>query len=262
MERRRTVAEDKAKRNVSRLLKFLIVVLVIGALVWFVLSPWLSVTQVSTTGITESDAHAILVDHGVMAGTPMIRLDVGGVEQALENDPWISDANVERHWPDQVVVMISERVPVAWSHTRGGWTRRAIDGQAIPSSSRPDVEMVRIDFPTMTDTAAAGSEDMLAALEFADALSNDLRRGTVITRFRGELWASVSGFQVRLGRGIEMRAKALSLEALMSKEIPADSILVLIAPTNPAVMTPGDDETANSPEAALQRGNSAEEGNP
>jgi hypothetical protein len=48
----------------------------------------------------------------------------------------------------------------------------------------------------------------------------------------------VTGFQVRLGRATEMRAKALSLAALLREQPAPGSILTLIAPTAPAITTP------------------------
>jgi hypothetical protein len=35
-----------------------------------------------------------------------------------------------------------------------------------------------------------------------------------------------------------MREKALSLAALLNEDMPDSSVLILIAPTNPAIMTP------------------------
>ncbi|HEX6147555.1 MAG TPA: hypothetical protein VF083_12310, partial [Acidimicrobiia bacterium] len=59
-ERRKDVAEDKAKKNIGRLLKFLALILVTGSLVWLAFSPWLSINQVDTTGIAISSGHAVL----------------------------------------------------------------------------------------------------------------------------------------------------------------------------------------------------------
>lgn len=238
MERRRTVAEDNAKRNVSRLLKFLASLLVLGAAVWLIFSPWLSVSQVDTVGISVSSANAILADRGVVAGTPMIRIGVDDTEQALLADPWIATAEISLDWPDRVSVEIVERTPVAWTQTADGWTRRALDGVALPSEPEPDPEMARIELPGLSPEEAATDPDMAAALEFVDTLPTRLQPGTIVYRHEGELWATVSDHQVRLGRGVEMAAKALSLQALLEKDLPQDAILVLIAPTNPAVTTP------------------------
>lgn len=237
-ERRKTVAEDKAKRNVSRLLKFLVAIVFVCSLLWLAFSPWLSVSQVDTTGIDVSSGYSILADQGVVAGTPMIKVDTGAAESALLEDPWISEAQVVKDWPNGVTVTVVERSPVAWSRTDGGWTRRAIDGVALPSKSEPDNRMARIEMPDLADVAAGTTPEMLGALEFVNALPRDLRKGTVVTKLDGEIWATVSGYQVRLGRSVEMSEKALSLQALLQRSIPKGSVLTLIAPTNPSVMTP------------------------
>ena len=237
-ERRKVVAEQNAQRNVSRLLRFLLVVVGVGGLVWIAFSPWLSVSQVQATGIIASNGHSTLVDHRVVAGTPMIRINAASVERSLLEDPWISAASVALNWPDQVLVEVVERTPVAWANTSSGWARRAIDGVALPSDPIPDETMARIDFPTMSESESTTSAEMLGALAFVDSLPEGLRHGTVVTIQDNELWAAVSGFQVRLGRAVEMREKALSLAALLNEDMPDSSVLILIAPTNPAIMTP------------------------
>jgi hypothetical protein len=238
MERRKTVAEDNAKRNVTRLLKFLAFVVVVGSLAWLAFSPWLSVNQVRTSGIEASDTHSVLVDQRVVAGTPMILISTPRVEESLLDDPWVAEATVRLHWPDEVTVDVVERTPAAWVQTAGGWTRRAVDGVALPSSAEPGEDLAWIDMPEISDEEAVESRDLLGALEFAESLPGDLQEGTVVTSFEGELWATVGEYQIRLGRATEMTEKAMSLDALLGEEIPEGSTLVLIAPTNPAVMTP------------------------
>ncbi len=108
--------------------------------------------------------------------------DVVDGEAALLEDPWIELAEVDRDWPNRVVVAVIERSPVAWTNTESGWTRRALDGVALPSGTEPDDVMARVDMPHLADAAAATAPDMLGALEFIDALPRDLRPGTVVSR--------------------------------------------------------------------------------
>jgi cell division protein FtsQ len=251
VERRRTVAEDNAKRNVGRLLKFLVALVIAGGLVWLAFSPWLSVSQVDTTGIVSSAANSLLVERGVVAGTPMFQISEAATESALLDDAWIDEAEVSKHWPNRVTVDIVERTPVAWTKTASGWTRRAIDGVALPSATEPDPEMGRVEMPELADVAAPTTPDLLGALAFIDALPSAMRSDAVVSRHDGELWATVSGFQVRLGRAVEMREKALSLQALLQEQIPTGSTLVLIAPTNPAVMTPGGSDSVDDSGAVV-----------
>jgi cell division protein FtsQ len=235
MERRKTVAEDNAKRNVTRLLKFIAVLVVVGGIVWVAFSPWLSVSQVTTTGVVASDTHSLIVENGVTAGTPMIRLSASDVERALLDDPWVAEATVGLHWPDVVSVEVVERTPVAWVEDGQGWARRAVDGVALPSPDTPDDDMARIQMPHLSGEAGTtASADLLAALEFVEALPARLRAGTVLTTDQDEIWASVMSYQVRLGRGVDMTQKALVLDALIRKGIPEGSTVVLIAATNPS----------------------------
>lgn len=238
MERRKTVAEDNAKRNVSRLLKFLLFVVVLGSVLWLAFSPWLSISQVTTSGIRQSDAHSVLVEERVVAGTPMILIGAPGVEERLLDDPWVAEATVRLEWPDEVTVEVVERVPTAWARTESGWARRAIDGVALPSAPQADPEMAWIEMPQIPDTDVPDSPELLGALEFVESLPEELHAGTVLTLVDGELFAAVQGHQVRLGRAVDMTEKALSLAALLDEGIPEGSTVNLIAPTHPAFDPP------------------------
>jgi cell division protein FtsQ len=237
-ERRREVAEDRARRQVGRLVRLLVALGSVGALVWLMLSPLLSVDEVTPTGIRVSSAHAALVEHGVIAGRPMILIRPEGIEDALETDPWVKEAVIELEWPDRVVVTVEERVPTAWLATEEGWGRFAVDGVELSSSPEPDATLPWIELgPTGSDDGSRPR--LLGALEFADSLPEELREeARVRIESDGELWAEVAGFQVRLGRAVEMRAKALSLAALIREQPAPGSILTLIAPTHPAVTPP------------------------
>lgn len=253
-ERRKIVAEDNAKRSMSRLLQFLLALLLVGSLLWLVFSPWLSIKQVTTSGILASNSHSVLTEEGVVAGTPMILVSPSRVEERLLEDPWVAEAAVSRVWPNEVTVEVSERTPTAWVRTEGTWTRRALDGVALPSEPDPDEEMAWIEMSELTEREAAESTDLLGALQFVEALPADLHPGTVVTRVDGEVWATVDDYQVRLGRAVDMTEKALSLDALLDQGIPEGSTVVLIAPTNPAVLTPdqvdqGDDGAGEETDA-------------
>lgn len=238
MERRKVVAEDTAKRSVGRLLRFLTLILAAGAVAWLILSPWLSVSRVTVNGVESSEANAVLVDHGVKAGTPMVLINAGQVVAALRDDPWVAEAELQQDWPDQIVVDIVERSPAAWVLTAGGWTRRAVDGVALPSATAPDDLLARVEMPSLADQDAGSSTELLGAIEFAANLPADLGQRAVLTLVEGELWAAMPGYTVRLGRPDEMTAKALSLAALHQKGIAEGSRVTLIAATNPAVSPP------------------------
>jgi len=238
-ERRRVVAEDRARRKVSRLVKFLVALGFAGAVVWLFLSPLLSVASVTTSGIAASSADTVLVEHDVVEGTPLILIRPNDVERALESDPWIRESVVELDWPTRVVVRVQERVPAAWLETNEGWGLFAVDGVQLGTAPDPDPAMPWIELGAISAEETESSRDVLGSLEFVATLPEELRAtARVRSEPGGEIWAEVAGFQVRLGRPVEMGAKALSLAALLREEPAQGSTLTLIAPTHPAVLPP------------------------
>ena len=238
-ERRRVVAEDRARHKVGRLLKLMVAVVIGGVVAWVLLSPWLSVAEVDTTGVVASETYGTLTELGAVAGTPMILIRPAKVEAVLLTDPWVKSASVVREWPDRLIVRIEERVALSWVETAGGWAHRAVDGVALPSPESPDNSLAWIQLPEVPLADAETSRDVLGALQFVEALPEAMRAGTTIRmRANGEFWATVSGYEVRLGRAVEMGAKARSLTALLAVRPPDGSILILIAPAHPAVTPP------------------------
>lgn len=234
-ERRKAVAEDRAQRNVGRLLKFLIAMTLIGAAIWLVFSPWLSINQVRTAGISVSGANTILAENGVLAGAPMVMVRAGAIEAEMLNDPWISDARVHVDWPDEVIVGVVERVPVAWVQTASGWSRRSVDGVSLPGTSTPDDSLPKVILPNVGKVEASSSQLVLGSVEFFDALPSYLWASSSIRLDSGELWASIDGYEIRLGRPVEMAAKAATLVVMLNESIPQDAVIMLIAPTHPAI---------------------------
>lgn len=247
LERRREVAEDRAKRSMGRLLRLLAVVVPVAVLAWVAFSPWMSVSAVSVEGAGSAAAYEILSRHGVVVGTPMILIDVAEAEASLESDPWVSDASVTLQWPDEVTVFLVEHEPLAWVQTAEGWVRRSVDGSILPSPATPDSSLPRVVIPQMGNVTVTRSRELLGAMEWIDALPQRLRNGVVVRAEDGELWADMQGHTVRLGRPVEMTAKAMAITSLLAEQIPAGAEINLVAPTHPAVGSPpagGDAEGA------------------
>jgi len=237
-DRRREVAEDRARRNVNRILRLLALVALVGGLVWLLLSPTFSVDTLDVSGVQSSETTATLVRHKVMEGRPMIFIRTGALRDDLLADPWVKEATVDLDWPRRVVVEVTERTPTAWVETAGGWARRAVDGVALPGANEPDDTMGQVSLKSVTDDEAATSQWVLGALEFIDTLPVALGSGAVVDERSGELWAVVGGFEVRLGRPVAMSDKALSLATLLEEPLVAGTTINMIAPTNPATVPP------------------------
>lgn len=260
MERRHTVAEDNASRSLVRLLRFFVVLLMAGGLVWLAFSPWLRVSQVRTAGVVSSDGYATLAKNDVVAGRPMIFIRTGEVESALEADPWILEARVDLDWPNEVLVRVTERVPVIWVRSAQGWSWHAVDGVAVPGPDEPQADAARLVVRGMSAEDLNGSQLVKGAGTFVESLPADIREGLSLSLDGGELWAQVADYKVRLGRPVEMEAKALSLGALLREDIPRDATLVLVAPTHPAVELPS--STSEGEESDEDGSGGSESGDP
>jgi cell division protein FtsQ len=232
----------------GRLFRLLSVAVPAAMLVWLAFSPWLSVSRVNLEGESDSASiFQILTDLHVVVGTPMVLLDPARVEATLETDPWIAEASVALIWPDEVTVSVVERVPLAWVQTREGWSRRAEDGVPLPSADVPDSSLPSIILAEMGAGEALRSRELAGALEWIEALPVRLRNGTVVRLTEGELWAEVAGHDVRLGRAVEMEAKAKTLVALLAKGLAAGVEINLMAPTHPAVNDSAPAEDSEQP---------------
>jgi cell division protein FtsQ len=238
-ERRHEVAEDRARRNINRILRLLALIALIGGTVWLLLSPTFSVEALDVSGVQSSDTRSVLSAHKVVEGRPLILIRSGAVEAQLLEDPWVREASVSLDWPRRVVVAVAERTPVAWVETGGGWARRAVDGVALPGETQPDDTMGHIRLASVSEGDAEESQLVLGSLEFIDTLPVSLGSNAVVEVRSGELWAVVGGFEVRLGRPVEMADKALSLATLLLEPLEEGSLINMIAPTNPAVVPPG-----------------------
>ena len=249
-ERRKEVAEDRARRKVSRLLKVWAVLVVVGLVAWVLLSPWLDVDRVDTAGVLASEAHEVLADSGVILGRPLILIRAEEVEASLEDDPYVAEADVAVDWPDRVVVRVEERHPVAWVESAGGLgpPRRRWCGAALTGTARRlqglDPAPVCWPIPTLPRPRRCSGHSNSCL-----GLPEELQVATTVRmRPTGELWAEVPDFDVRLGRPTEMEAKALSLVALLEEKPPRGSLLTLIAPAHPAVTPPQSREESQGSE--------------
>jgi cell division protein FtsQ len=75
--------------------------------------------EVRVEGRGETAVADILSAVGANRGDPILGIDIDAVRQRLEDLPWIETAGVERRFPDQLVVSVTEAEPMAlWQRNR------------------------------------------------------------------------------------------------------------------------------------------------
>nr|NIR41854.1 FtsQ-type POTRA domain-containing protein [Actinomycetota bacterium]NIS36949.1 FtsQ-type POTRA domain-containing protein [Actinomycetota bacterium]NIT98463.1 FtsQ-type POTRA domain-containing protein [Actinomycetota bacterium]NIU22072.1 FtsQ-type POTRA domain-containing protein [Actinomycetota bacterium]NIU70566.1 FtsQ-type POTRA domain-containing protein [Actinomycetota bacterium] len=111
--RRIAVRRAEGRRRLRFLLAALAVVgIAVGA--WALSrSPLLDLDHVRIEGVGAGRVAAVDAAAGLGRGTPLVDVDLGAVETAVEALPWVRVAEASRDWPGTVRIDVGERVPVA-----------------------------------------------------------------------------------------------------------------------------------------------------
>ncbi|WP_067631114.1 cell division protein FtsQ/DivIB [Actinomadura latina] len=168
---------DGARGRPNRWKAIFVALLVVGALglvTWVLLgSRLLVVRHVEVAGAGLAPRDRIVAAAGIDLGTPMARLRTGAIGERVERLREVESAEIERHWPGTVRIVVRERVPVA-VYARGG-QYHLLDRHGVTVAdgvSRPS------GLPALT-VASAGPSDRAtrAALTVLTGLPERLRRG-------------------------------------------------------------------------------------
>ena len=201
---------DPAPRR-RRLLRggaILLSVVLIGLVIWLVwYSSVLAVKAVRVVGVTGSQATSVLVAAGIPMGEPVARVDADGAQEAVLRVPWVASAEIRRGWPNEIVIAVSPRTPIA-----------------IDAASRKGVDVTGVVFdtaeplpPTMPKVKATGV-GLITAMAVLAGLPEDLA-GKVESLSAGTRddvdLVLRSGAQVHWGSADQAEYKARVLRALL-----------------------------------------------
>lgn len=240
-ERRRRVAEDRARSNLGRLVRLLLVVAVVGGLVWFAQSPFLSVDEIVVEGSDRVDVAGVLFRSDVVPGRPMLLVDVAGAEKRLRANPWVASADVAREWPTRIVVELEERAPFAALRLAEGWWVVADDATLLEEIEGPG-DLPVAEFPASVRSAVDEDLQVEGAVAFLAALPAELQPVSRVVATGEGLEATVAGFRVRLGRPFDMEEKAAVTAAILEQGVEEGAIITVVAPASPAVLPPDGEE--------------------
>jgi cell division protein FtsQ len=222
----------------------LVVVLGAGAVV-ILKSPLLSVKQVRLDGAAYVDRTRLAELVADLRGTPLVDVDTGAVEDALEADPWVKRARVERDWLSGVRLDIVERVPVAtFMGEDQGWRIVDSSGAVIatlePGHKPLDVVTIQAGAPGPDLAPGAFATGPLAtaaaiAPRLPDRLYAALDHVAVADDGSVEL-VLVGDGRIVLGRPERLRDKLISsMVAIDSVELDQIEVLDVSTPERPVL---------------------------
>jgi cell division protein FtsQ len=122
-------------------------------------------------------------------------VDLEGLQAQLSNLAWLREVKVSRHWPDGVVVRVSEHEPVARWGQHGLLAR---DGQVFtPGAKTRAQDLIQLDGP---DTAGLKVHEQFQALTKI-LVGHEVTLASLALDARGSWTAQLAdGLELRLGR--------------------------------------------------------------
>ncbi|MGB7962194.1 MAG: FtsQ-type POTRA domain-containing protein [Propionicimonas sp.] len=189
--------------------------LVVAGLVWLVVfSQVLAVTEVVVRGTKVTTRAEALGAAQILAGTPLVMVDVAAAADRVAGLPAVASVWVRRDWPNRIEVSMTERTPRLAIPSGTGYlvadasgvvfdTAMALPHGLIQVEADPDVQQLLVDAGTAYSSLSSGTAAKVSRIsaDGKDSLSLRMRDGSRV------FWGSAE----------QSPLKAQVLEALMSR---------------------------------------------
>ncbi len=239
-QRRVAVLRDQGRRRLRWVVAgvVVLVVLCVGLLVLH--TPLLALRHATVRGAQHSGPEAVLQAAGLLDHPPLIDVDPANVAARVERLPWVADAVVVRHWPDDVTITVTERSPVGSIGRPGGgvavvdaagrvlaWQGAAPPGPVLVAPVAPG--------PPGTVLAGAARPALAVAAALPAALAGRVQQvavgaGGVVTLDLG------GGLRAALGRTDGLRAKLVALDSVLAgAQVSGPAMIDVTVPGEPTV---------------------------
>ena len=176
-------------------------------------TPLFRLRDIRVEGTRNLRPREVIARAGIGPGTNVFHLDAGSIVTALEADPWIRSATVERHIPGSVVIAVQERTPIAQALVGTNPAAVAGDGVVLPGAMIAGLPEIRASIGELTDV------DRTAAAEALDAMPSVVRArvSAVVAEPTGSFVMDLTGgLTVRYGGSGDQLAKATALRSVLA----------------------------------------------
>ncbi|MFH8726038.1 cell division protein FtsQ/DivIB [Streptomyces termitum] len=217
------------------------VLLLAGGTVWALYgSSWFRVERVKTSGtgvLTRAQVESVAA---VPVGAPLVTVDTGAIETRLRDElPRIASIEVERSWPHEITLKVTERKPVLLMEKDGRFVE--VDATAVPfatvTAPPPGVPRLVLDAAASPSLRRFDADRLLAEAvrvrgELPDAIAKDTRV-VRLSSYDSVTLELARGRTVFWGSAEHGPVKARVLTALM-KATPKAGHFDVSAPSAPA----------------------------
>jgi POTRA domain, FtsQ-type len=215
--RRAEVAQQRA-RNPRRwaFIAGTISVLTIGLAIGMLYSPWMSVRTIDIRGASPELRKTVRSIASPKLGAPMFRLSVDSLRRRIAAQPDISTVTVARAWPEQLVISITSRRPLAVVRINDG-APSTVDATGTVLSATTDelpviaLNVERSDYASDAATVKLQND----ALAILNALDDPTRRAVDrVDHFGNDFVLRIGRASVLIGRADDLIAKAMLVGSL------------------------------------------------
>ncbi|MBI1377535.1 MAG: FtsQ-type POTRA domain-containing protein [Frankiales bacterium] len=198
------------KRRVLRWAVAALVVLLAAGVVWAVwFSTWFSVSEVRVLGARTVSIDEVRQAAAVPAHQPLARVDVDGITARVSAIPEVASVEVRRGWPDVLVIVVTERTPVAVMRSGSGFTY--LDATGVRFGDPAGAQGLPV-VTARSDPARATAAAVVSALP--PTLAEQV--ATVVARSRDDVVLHLAGgATVQWGSAEDSARKAEVLAALL-----------------------------------------------
>ena len=227
-----------------------VVVLVVGAVAWFVLHSALFGARV----VTVAGAHAatptaaILAAADLSSGTALISLDPGVVAARVARLPYVGSVQVVRRWPDGVRITVTQRTPCGQLQGPGSaWTVVDCTGRAlvVQPTRQAGIPLLAVTLrgapltpPAVGATLPAAAHPVVAVTAALPPAYSALV-GSVTQSADGTVRVGLTdGLTIVMGTATQLRAKEEAAAAILAGgTLHAGAVIDVSAPGSPVVGT-------------------------
>lgn len=221
------IASAPRRRKRRIIIVAVLVVLLGGAAAWAVwFSSWLTVSSVRVLGVEGPSAAEALQAAAIPMGVQLARVDTDSATVRVAALDWVASAEVRRGWPQEVVVAVVPRVPVAALATS---PTSGVDAEGMAFDVGDTAELKEL------PKVDAAGEALVEAMTVVTALPPDLAKK--VTKVSAGTKDSVeltlkSGDLVRWGSADKHDEKVAVLRVLLERKA---SVYDVSAPSSPTV---------------------------
>ncbi|GGM37862.1 cell division protein FtsQ [Longimycelium tulufanense] len=185
-----------------------------GAVAYF--TPLFGVRTVEVTGVQALSADQVREKAAIEPGTPLLRLDTDEVVARVRTLLRAASVEIERSWPNTLVLRVTERTPAALLKSSEG--PMLVDASGLPYASAP-AEVAGLP-ELVVQRAAPDDPATTAAMRALTSLPEKIRQEVVAVTAKSPndvRLGLTAGREVRWGDGEDVKRKAAVLAALMSQ---------------------------------------------